>query len=79
MTSSDLVTIAARNGLILWPKSGVYEALSLVNGRVIAQGLTTKPHAIILRDSYSCIEVDPNTKVPVEDLIRPSRLIMKSQ
>lgn len=54
MTSSELIAIAARKGLVLWTVSGVYETLSLVQGRVIAQGFTKKPHAILLRSSYAC-------------------------
>lgn len=74
MTSSDLIFLASRNGVIFWPKSRTYETLSLVDGKVIAQGLTTKPHSIILRTSYTCVEVDPNTKVPVEELLRPATI-----
>jgi hypothetical protein len=79
MTSSELVNLAARNGLIFWPKSGVYESLSLVYGRVIAQGLTTKPHPILLRSDYTCIEVDPKANISIGDLLRPARVIVKSQ
>ncbi len=73
MTYNEFKAIASLNGIVKWGFSGIFERLYVgCSGDILAEGPSTRCHAIRKQRAYSCEEVKPDDLVLLGEVLNPS-------